>query len=118
MQKVCQQNIKVKSINVTEGQSWAVYGDGELGVAEGAFLSVPMAPLSLPSQTAQVQGLPCHRIPWGCKTPFSLKFSIPRLPEVSQLCLLTAGTAADCRGSARAARACCQGKAQSSGTVC
>lgn len=39
MQKVCQQNIKVKSINVTKGKSWAVYGDSELGVAEGAFLN-------------------------------------------------------------------------------
>lgn len=49
MQKVCQQNIKVKSINVTGEQSRAVYGDGELGAAEGTFLSVPAAPLSLPS---------------------------------------------------------------------
>lgn len=38
MQIVCQQNIKVKRINVTGEQSWAVYRDGELGVAEGTFL--------------------------------------------------------------------------------
>lgn len=94
MQKVCQQKIKVKSINVTEGQSWAVYGDGELGVAAGAFLSVPKALLSLPSPTAQAWGLSCHRFPGGCKTLFFSKVLNPNASQSSWLCLLPAGTAA------------------------
>lgn len=110
MQKVCEQNIKVMSINVTKRQSWAVR---ELGVAEGTFLS----PYSTPRFPflARRRWLPCHRVPWGCKTPFSLNFSIPVLPGAGGLCLLVAGTAA---GEAPALPVSGWDRAQRSGTSC
>lgn len=76
MQKVCQQNIKVKNINVTKGKSWAVYGDSELGVAEGAFLNpygTALPPLL--HSTSMGTSLPPH--PPGLENPFFFKLLDP-----------------------------------------
>lgn len=56
-------------------------GTASWELQRGRF-SVPTAPLTLPPQTAQAQALSCHHFPC-CKPPFSLKFSIPRLPEAA-----------------------------------
>lgn len=87
MWKVCQQNIKVKSINVTREQSWAVYGEGEQGAAERTFLRVPTALLSLPSPTASA-GTFLPPLPLGLQNPFFFKLLNPSASRSSWLCLL------------------------------
>lgn len=73
----------MKHINVTREQSWAVRRDSELGAAEGTFLSLPAAPLSLLKSTSE--GTFLLLLPLGLQTPFSLNFSMPMLPEAAAL---------------------------------
>lgn len=110
MQKVCEQNVKVMSTNVTKRQSWAVC---ELGVAEGTFLS--SYGTTHPPIPDQAWRLPCHCVPWGCKTLSSLNFSIPMLPDAGELCLLVAGPAA---GEAPTLAVSARDTAQRSRTLC